>query len=218
MEKIPVAELNSEVFLDKIKDHLENDGIIIYPTDTLYGIGCNFYSINAQENIDIIKGRKNSPYSVAISNIDHINKLISGSSSFFNAFAREESLAKTTFIFKLNKNIDNRLVKGSNFIGIRIPDHQLIKKLIEHLGFPIISTSVNISGLPSLSSQDEIEKLIKDSGFSDQVFFIDEGELPYSNGSTIIDVSGKKATIVRKGDDHLRISNFIKDNSNIINT
>jgi len=209
---IPVSELINEEILSEIKAHLSNDGLLIYPTDTLYGMGCNFYSLAAQHKIDRIKERKDSPYSIAISNRKNLPDLISGSSDLFNHFSDRETCAKLTFLFKVNKNIDKKLVKGSDFIGVRIPDHKLIKILLDYLTFPLVSTSVNLTGMSPLDSPDDIEKMIRNSGLSDETIFINEGKLPSSSGSTIIDITGENIKIIRKGDNISKVEEYLITN------
>ena len=211
MRIIPVSKLNKKEILSALKEHLLNDGIIVYPTDTFYGLGCNFYSLPAQKKIDLIKGRSDSPYSIAISDTKMINELTSQSLSLFELFLNYHSPRKMTFLMKANKELDKKLLKGSMLIGIRIPDHLPVRKFIDFLGFPIISTSVNASGNPPLNSDDKIANFIKDSGFSSETIIISEGELDDSKGSTIIDLSDEIPAILREGDDLERVQRFIVD-------
>lgn len=211
MRIIPVSKLNKEEIRSEIKGHLLKDGIIVYPTDTFYGLGCNFYSLPAQQKIDSIKGRSDSPYSIAISDKKMINEITSQSNSLFELFLNSYSPGKMTFLMKANKNIDKKLLKGSLLIGIRIPDHQPVKKFIDFLGFPIISTSVNLSGENPLNSKKKIVSFIKNSGFSSEIIIINEGDLDTSSGSTIIDISDETPNIVREGDDLKKAQKFIID-------
>ncbi len=211
MRIIPVSKLNDSKVLSDIKEHLSNDGIIVYPTDTFYGLGCNFFSLSAHEKLDSIKGRSNAPYSVAISGIQMINNLTSQSLSLFNSFISLLSPGKMTFLMKADEEIDKALLKDSKLIGIRIPDFQPVKDLIDFLKFPIISTSVNSSGTSPLNSDKSIEIFIENSGFSSETIIISEGKLHNSKGSTIIDLSKQIPYIVREGDDLDRVKKFIAD-------
>ncbi len=211
MRIIPVSKLNRKENLSALKEHLLKDGIIVYPTDTFYGLGCNFYSLPAQKKIDLIKGRSDSPYSIAISDTKMINDLTSQSLSLFELFLNFHSPGKMTFLMKANKKIDRKLLKDSLLIGIRIPDHKPVRKFIDFLKFPIVSTSVNLSGKPPLNSDDKIADFIKNSGFSSETIVISEGELGNSKGSTIIDLSDESPRIVREGDDLERVQKFIAD-------
>jgi len=211
LETISEEEINSETILSELKEHLENDGLIIYPTDTLYGIGYNFFSRNAQLKLDSIKKRSDIPYSVVASNFEMINNLTSQSLSQFKLFKKNHSCSKMTFLFKLKNEIDKNLVKGSDLIGIRLPDSKTIRMLVNFFNFPITTTSVNISGSAPLNSSDEIKKMIEQTEFSDDIILINGGKLPLSTGSTIIDFSGKKIKIIRRGDDYEKAKKFIND-------
>jgi len=208
---IDEEELKADKVLSDLKKHLYNDGLIIYPTDTLYGIGYNFFSVNAQIKLDLLKNRNNIPYSVAVSNIEMISNLTSQSLKQFKLFNKIYPYSKMTYLFKLKDNIDIKLVKGSNLIGIRIPNKESVKILIDFLKFPITTTSVNFSGSPPLNSSDEIKKMIEQTEFSDDIILVDGGKLPLSTGSTIIDFSGKKIKIIRRGDDYDKAKKFIND-------
>ncbi|MEN8154156.1 MAG: Sua5/YciO/YrdC/YwlC family protein [Acidobacteriota bacterium] len=200
MKVIPVSDLNNRETLNEIRSHLESDGLLIYPTDTLYGIGCNFYSLKSQSMIDTVKGRKDVPYSVAIHDKRELKDLTSGSLKLLDPFSAAGSFSKMTFLFKLNENIDRKYVKNSNLIGIRIFNEGPMKALLEITGTPLITTSVNISGKPPVNSPESIKDFADSSGLSDEIYFIDNGILPDSKGSTIIDLSGELIKIVREGD------------------
>lgn len=211
MTIIPVSDIDSADVLSVVYKHLKNDGLIIYPTDTLYGIGCDFYSNSARDKIDKFKGRSATPYSVIVSGRKMIRDLTDQSLSLFELFTNYHSSEKMTFLFKLNKKINNEVVKGSDLIGIRLPGKSLLRKMVELLGFPIVSTSVNISGTPPVNHSERIVQMIRSSQFSSEIIFIDAGDLPESKGSTILDISGNKPVIVREGDDPEPVKNFIRD-------
>lgn len=209
MRVIPVSDLKNRVILREIRDHLLADGLIIYPTDTLYGIGCNFYSLEAQKKIDIFKGRKDLPYSVAVADTDCLKNLTSGSLDSLAPFKTSGSFSGLTFLFKINTNIERKYVKGSSLIGIRIFEEGALKELLEFTGLPIITTSVNISGESPANSPSLIKAVADKSGFSNEIYFVDNGTLPESKGSTIIDLSGDSMKIVREGDNLSKIEKII---------
>lgn len=212
MLKIKYREILSADSLNKISTHLEKDGLIIYPTDTLYGIGCNFFSAKARLKIDRIKARDDIPYSVAVSDITMLKEIVEDIPELFNEFYRKMLPGKFTILMNLAGSVAKDLVKGSDKIGIRIPDIPKIIRLIRYLGFPLITTSVNRTGYPPINSPDEIESFLDDEisvPLSDLIL-IDKGVLPLSKGSTIIRFSGKNIELVRKGDEHLKLLKFIK--------
>jgi L-threonylcarbamoyladenylate synthase len=108
---------------------------------------------------------------------------------------------KFTFLFRVSKSIDPALVKGSDQIGIRIPNVPDMLRLVEILNIPLISTSVNRSGEPPLNDPETIIKqfssLDPDYGPS---LLLDAGPLPDSKGSTILDLTQTPVKCIRKGD------------------
>ena len=212
MKIIPVSDLKNRNILQEIISHLKSDGLLIYPTDTLYGIGCNFYSLNSQNKIDTLKGRKDIPYSVAIPGTEYIKDLTSGSMKLFNLFSSSGSFSKLTFLFKLNEKIDKKFVKNSNLIGIRLIEEGPLKDLLEIFSSPLITTSVNRTGEPPSDSLESIRDFAENSEYSDEIIIIESGSLPKSMGSTIIDVSGDVIKIIREGDNVSTIIETIRRN------
>ncbi len=210
MVEIYLKDLKKKSVLSEIKDHLLSDGLIVYPTDTLYGIGCNFYSLNGQKKIEEIKQRSDIPFSVAVSDFNMLSELTSQSLNSFKRIIDKISTSKMTFLFKIRNNIDKELVKGSELIGIRIIEIPEISELINFLGFPLVTTSVNISGSLPLNSPKEINEMLKSKPDID-IVLINGGLLPPSAGSTILDISSKKIRIIREGDNFLKIKKLISE-------
>jgi len=181
--------------LEIIRTVVENDGIFVYPTDTLYGLGGNFLSARAMDTVDTIKGRKDMPYSAAVSGIDMLEKVVETIPTVFETLYEKLLPGKFTFLFNAAPSLDKKLLKGSDKIGIRIPAVPNILKLIEILDVPLLSTSVNRSGEPPLNDPAEIGKLFTFP------LLIDGGVLPASGGSTILDITVSPVKCLRKGDD-----------------
>jgi L-threonylcarbamoyladenylate synthase len=169
--------------------------IFIYPTDTIYGIGCNAQNGELVRKIREIKGRPRSPFSVIAPSKRWIME---------NTECREEWLdvlpGPYTLILKLkNKECIASDTIGSDTIasdivtvGVRIPDHWFAK-IAEDLNLPIITTSVNGSGEPPMTCIDEIPESIKKHVH----FAIDEGTLD-NEPSTIVDCTGDEPRTVER--------------------
>ncbi|MDQ1350261.1 MAG: hypothetical protein QG657_562 [Acidobacteriota bacterium] len=188
-----------------ITNTIENDGILIYPTDTLYGLGGNFFSLPAMAKIDRIKGRKDMPYSAAISDIKMLDQLVDTIPTIFNELSEKLLPGKFTFLFNASKSLDKRLLKNNDKIGIRIPAEPGLLKLLEILNTPLISTSVNRSGEPPMNDPEIIREFF--CKITDQDFIpilIDKGILPPSRGSTILDITATPIRCIRRGDDFNR--------------
>lgn len=202
MKIIKFRDTLSKENTETIKNIITNHGVIIYPTDTLYGIGGNFFSLPAMEKIDGLKNRRDMPYSVIVSGLDMLHDLVDHVPEVFGVIYEKLLPGKFTFLFRVSKSIDPLLVKGSDQIGIRIPNVPDILKLIEILKVPLISTSVNRSGEPPLNDPAAIVKQFStidpNRGPS---LLLDAGPLPDSQGSTILDISRIPVKCIRKGDD-----------------
>jgi|GEM_PF-254230 len=187
--------------LETIKNIIANHGIIIYPTDTLYGIGGNFFSLPAIEKIDTLKNRRDMPYSVIVPGLDMLHDLVDNVPEVFEVIYEKLLPGKFTFLFRVSKSIDPALVKGRDKIGIRIPNVPDMLKLVEILNVPLISTSVNRSGEPPLNDPEAIieqfSTIDPDRGPS---LLLDAGPLPESKGSTILDLTQTPVKCIRKGD------------------
>jgi L-threonylcarbamoyladenylate synthase len=188
--------------LETIEAIITGDGIIVYPTDTLYGLGGNFYSSAVIEKIDAIKRRRDMPYSVMVPNLHMLEKLVDNIPAIFQKLYHHLLPGKFTFLFKVSKNVDRALVKGNDKIGIRIPDAPKMLKLLETLKVPFITTSVNRSGQPALNDPVDIAREFAGEGVS---LLIDAGILPPSGGSTILDITQVPVKCIRRGDDYGRL-------------
>ncbi len=192
--------------LEIIQNIVENNGVIIYPTDTLYGLGGNFFSMAVMETIDRIKNRKDLPYSVAVSSIEMLDPLVDTIPAVFYDLYEKLLPGKFTLLFKASKSLNKTLLKNSDKIGIRIPNVPNILKLIGTLNTPFISTSVNRSGEPPLNDPRAIIRQFADSKAPYTVpLQIDAGVLPESKGSTILDITDTPIKCIRKGDDFFKL-------------
>jgi len=180
----------------KISDCLLDDGVIAYPTDTLYGLGGNFFSRRAGEKIDAMKERNDQPYSVAVGSLAMLESLVADIPEIFRLRLEKLLPGKFTFLFKPGPRIDPALLKDSGRIGIRIPGLKLLLKLIRRIELPLVSTSANLSGRPPLNDPGRIAR-----DFPAIDLLIDGGVLPPSLGSTVVDDTTTPPRIVRRGAD-----------------
>lgn len=131
--------------LDQALHVLRSGGLIIYPTDTVYGIGCDISQKSALERIYQIKGyKKQKPLSFVCSDIKDIAKYAKISTTNYR-YLRKYLPGPYTFILPGTKEAPKALISKQKTVGIRIPDHPLTMAIVEALGNPIISTSVNVS-------------------------------------------------------------------------
>jgi L-threonylcarbamoyladenylate synthase len=203
MQVIKYRDILLEKNIEAVKEIIANDGVIVYPTDTLYGLGGNFFSPAVIEKIDAVKNRRDMPYSVMVSGLNMVYGLVDAVPDVFRELYQKILPGKFTFLFPVSKSINPALVKGSGKIGIRIPNVPGMLRLIEILDVPLVSTSVNRSGQPPLNDPAAILREFSGSQAQEQqvvTLLIDAGCLPGSGGSTILDLTQRPVKCIRRGD------------------
>ena len=169
-------------------------GVIIYPTDTIYGIGCDAFNADTVKRIFELKGRtEDKPALVLVQNRDMVRGLVTEISPTAQRLMAQFWPGPLTILLPARENIHRLLKGGEGSIGVRMPDNRFCQKLLARCRVPIVSTSANISG--QLPDRDTLRMR-----FLDNVdLFIDAGELPPSLPSTVVDTSGKNVRIIRRG-------------------
>ena len=171
---------------------LANGGVVLYPTDTVYGLGANIFDAKAVRSVFEIKQRSFlKPLSILVSDIAAIN-LVAKVSLEQKKVINSHLPGPYTFILKKRKTVPRVVTSGSVYVGIRVPDNQIACRLASL--FPITTTSANLSDEEVLSTPDEI----LDQLGCDVDFVIDVGELNSSHASKIVDLSGRNPKIIRK--------------------
>ena len=170
---------------------LKNGGVIVYPTDTLYGFGCDAKNESAIEKINTIKGRK-APMSVLAPNIEIAAKWMNIPNHDKN-IVLEKLGGSTTIIVPVNDGITSPSITGNNHtLGLRIPDHKFCQKLSKAYPNPITTTSVNRTRQEPLTNP---EKIL--SEFSREIDLIIEDGIIEGSGSTIYNFQDRKLNIIR---------------------
>ncbi|MCZ7398305.1 MAG: L-threonylcarbamoyladenylate synthase [Candidatus Methanoperedens sp.] len=177
--------------IKKAAEIIKKNGIVIYPTETVYGIGANIFSEEALKKVFAAKKRDiDKPVSVAVSGFRMMDDLVVMGRKERH-FVEKLLPGPVTVLLKKKEKVPGILTSGSGLVGIRYPDHETTIKLIELAGVPITSTSANISGEAPPVKVDEI-KISAD-------YIIDGGECK-GEPSTVVDIVNRK--IVRKGADY----------------
>ena len=136
-------------------DILKNNGVIVYPTDTIYGFGCDITSKTAIERIYKIKQKKAIGFSFIVPDLKEIAKYAIVSDYAYKIMKRLLP-GPYTFIFKATKLVPKQLIPQKRTVAIRIPDNKVCLDIIKMLGNPILTTSANVSGEPHFSDPLEI--------------------------------------------------------------
>ena len=172
---------------------MKNCGVIAYPTDTIYGFGCDIYCKEAIERIYKIKKKKSTGFSFIVHDLKEVAKYAVVPDNAYKMMKRALP-GPFTFIFKATKLVPKQLIPNKKTVAIRIPDNKICLEITKLLGNPIISTSINISGEPHFSDPLEIEKQ-----FGDQADLIVDAGILENDPSTVIDFSTDQPIIVRQG-------------------
>ena len=181
-------------------ENLINGNLIIYPTDTLYGLGADATNDEAINTINKLKNR-NTPLSIMVESIDKLSKYGIFDNKDLNVFKSLFPGAFTILLKSKNKNISPLVQNKSKKIGIRIPNNLFCLKLLKKFKKPIITTSVNIHGESAMNDINEINKMFCNIDiYKDRVN-------KNSKGSTIIDFTENPPKVIRKGD-----GNFYNEN------
>ncbi|OIO41359.1 threonylcarbamoyl-AMP synthase [Candidatus Pacearchaeota archaeon CG_4_9_14_3_um_filter_31_7] len=183
----------------KLKEALENEkeiikkiregSIFIYPTDTIYGIGCDATNDASVSKIRKLKKRDDKPFSVIVPDKKWILKNCKVSKKFKSYI--EKLPGPFTFIFELKKKaVSEQVNKHSSTIGVRIPDHEFIKT-IQKSKKPFVTTSVNITGQEPITEISNLPPKFK------KLIIIDDGKLN-KKPSLLIDLTGNIAKIISR--------------------
>lgn len=182
--------------IDEASNAIREGELVLFPTETVYGIGANALDENAVSKIFIAKGRQSdNPLIVHISNSDMLKDLVTEIGSIEKKLMENFWPGPLTIIFNKTKNVPNNVSANLDTVGIRMPSNPIALQLIEKANVPIAAPSANISGKPSGTLiEDIIEEL---DGKVD--YIIDAGMTDIGVESTVIRVIENKVHILRPG-------------------
>ena len=181
-----------------IIDCLENDGVIIFPTDTIYAIGCSVNSTKALDRIARIKGikKEKANFSFIFHDLSMLSEFTRPINNDVFKMMKRNLPGAFTFIVEANNNVPKLFKNNKKTIGIRIPDQPIITNIVRELGCPIITTSIidedEISGF--MTDPEEIN-----DAYKDKVDIIIDGGYGNKEESTVVDCTDNDIVIVREG-------------------
>lgn len=182
--------------ISKAVEILKQGGIVAFPTDTVYGIGCNIFNTTAAEKIFSIKQREaTKPLAAHVGSSEQILNIANVSHPLFSLLSEKFLPGPLAIILPKKDIIDDKITSGLKSISIRFPNCREAIELALQLGKPIAATSANLSGLPSAIHHSEVTKY-----FGKTVDFIVEGGFTkFRKESTIIDLTNEDPLIRRVG-------------------
>ena len=177
---------------------LKKGGLIIYPTDTVYGLGCDITNQRAIEKICMIRGIKpeKANFSFICSDLSHISDYIKPIDTTVFRLLKKALPGPFTFIFNANNNVPKLLSSNKKTVGIRVPDNDIAREIVRQLGNPILSTSIH--------DDDEVVEYSTDpelihEKYEERVELIIDGGYGDNEPSTVVDCTSGEFEIIRQG-------------------
>jgi tRNA threonylcarbamoyl adenosine modification protein (Sua5/YciO/YrdC/YwlC family) len=185
--------------INKVIEILKNGGVIIFPTDTVYAMGCDLYNKKGLQELARLKGVKLSKafFSIICNDLSNISKYVKYMSRPIFKLLKQNLPGPFTFIFQSTNEIPKLFDSNRKEIGIRVPNNTIILKIVEKLGNPITVTSL-------LNEEDEILEYFVDPNeiyerYFDKVSCVIDGGSGKLYGSTVIDCTSEFPEIIRQG-------------------
>ncbi|MGI0148796.1 MAG: L-threonylcarbamoyladenylate synthase, partial [Thermoplasmata archaeon] len=180
--------------LDRIREVLASGGLLVYPTDTAYGIGADPFQEQAVDRLYDLKGRpRDQPVSMAVADIPEIFRF-GERTPIGEAFCAKNLPGPYTVVLRATPQAPRPIVSKDGRIALRIPAHPIPRLLAKARG-PITATSANLHGLPSPETCEEARLQL-----GDRVdLYLDGGMTPLGGESTVVELTGARAKILRRG-------------------
>ena len=208
---IDLKDVNNYEVLDDAAKVIKDGGLVLFPTETVYGIGANGFDDEAVKKIFIAKGRaQDNPLILHIANLEMLDEIAENISELEYKLMDAFWPGPFTIILNKKKGIANEATCGGDTVGVRMPSNRIAYELIKRAGVPIAAPSANISGRPSGTNlEDIIEEL------SEKVdFIIDGGESEIGLESTVVRVIDGEIKILRPGkitkEDMIKITEHVE--------
>lgn len=184
--------------IKQVAEILEKGGVIIYPTDTVYALGCDITNAKAYQKICRLRGIKpeKANFSFICNNLSHISDYALPFSNEAFRMMKSTLPGPYTYILKASSNVPKMFKNKKRTIGVRIQNSNIVRDILRELGRPILSAS--------LKSEDDFEEYHTDpyeinEEFEKQVDVIIDGGYGYNEPSTIIDFTGREPIVLRQG-------------------
>ena len=179
-----------------VVDCLHRGGVIIYPTDTLYGLGCDILQHKAIEKVCRIKkvDPKKAQLSFICSDLSHLSEYAKQLSTATYRLLKEHLPGPYTFILPASKMVPKILQSKKDTIGLRIPDNKIAQAIINELGRPILSAS-----LPGEMVEDYTDPEIMHENFMTEVDMVIDGGIGGAEPSTVVDCTKEGYVVIRQG-------------------
>lgn len=184
--------------IEQVVEVLKKGGVIIYPTDTIYGLGCDITNQKAIEKVCKIRGVKpdKANLSFICYDLSHISDYIKPIDNTTFRILKKALPGPFTFIFNANNNVPKLLSSKKKTVGIRVPDNTIARCIVKELGNPIVSTSIRDDD--ELIEYSTDPELIHEK-FEDLVDLVIDGGFGDNEPSTVVDFTNGSVEIIRQG-------------------
>lgn len=180
--------------ISQVVECLQQGGVIIYPTDTTYGIGCEIFNRKAVKKIFQIKQRDSrKPFSFICKDLAEISNYAQVSNFAFKIMKRHLP-GPYTFVLEASKIVPDSLSTKQKTVGVRIPDNAICHAIVNELGHPLVTTSANVSGEKTPADPYEIN-----SSMGRLVDIVVDGGILMDEASTVISLLDDKIEVLRQG-------------------
>lgn len=182
--------------ISQVVESLKDGGVIVYPTDTIYGLGCDIYQTKAVEKIARIKGidPRKAQFSIVCSDMSHLSTFAKQISTATYRTLKEYLPGPYTFILPASKQVPKILQGRKDTIGLRVPDNKITITLIKELGVPILSTS-----LPGDNVEEYTDPGIIYENYKNLVDIVVDGGIGGTVPSTVLTFRDEQFELVRQG-------------------
>ncbi len=177
-----------------VVDCLKQGGVIVYPTDTTYGLGCDIFNPKGIKKIYQIKQRDpRKPFSFICSDLAEVSNYAEVSNFAFRILKRHLP-GPYTFILEASKIVPESLITRQKTVGIRIPDNAISQMIVKELGHPLVTTSANISGQNVIQDPELIDERMER-----MVDMVVDGGVSMGTESSVISLIGDRVEVLREG-------------------
>jgi tRNA threonylcarbamoyl adenosine modification protein (Sua5/YciO/YrdC/YwlC family) len=184
--------------MDLVVECLRKGGLVVFPTDTIYGLGCDVYNHKAAERLAAIKGKRldKAEFSFIFSDLRHLSDFTKQLDKEVFKLLKKNLPGPFTFILPANSNVPKIFKGKKKTIGIRVPDNAIVVEIVKMLGNPLLTTSIH--------DEDEVIEYTTDpelihEKYGESIDIVIDGGYGGNVASTIIDCTGDEPVIIREG-------------------
>jgi tRNA threonylcarbamoyl adenosine modification protein (Sua5/YciO/YrdC/YwlC family) len=188
----------NEKQLEEVVACLRNGGLIIYPTDTVYGLGCDIYQAKAIEKLCKLRNIKpeKANLSFICADLSHLSDFVKPIDNAVYRVLKHALPGPFTFILNANNKVPKLMHSNKKTVGIRVPDNEIARSIVKLLGNPIVSTSIH--------DDDEVVEYSTDpeliyEKYKDLVDMVIDGGYGELQASTVVDYTSDEPVIIRQG-------------------